>query len=319
MLQTMRQYLAPCVLTLLILVRVHSASAEAPQPALDLFDGTPRTVVVNGYSTSFHWPNILQRKLNRYFEGQRVIEVKSATQGGTPIAKWMNVETGEPLTPWTNKLRPLLQQKQQPTVVLAQQSLQWVYGDRASGIRSPKDAERIQQGANALQKYTSLLLADGADAVVVSIHIYKKPMEPVVGNERLALAEFLMNQPPHVFAGPDVWEPTSKVWPQAFQADQQHPNGMGAEIMAHYWFATLLQLGGHDVPDWSAAEMQQAIANPPELPGMNDSSRPNVRSLLSARILRYDANKDGKVTQQEFKGPPRLFSRLDRNSDGILS
>ena len=67
---------------------------------LDLFDGKPRTLVVNGYSTSFQWPGMLQRKLDRYFDGRRVIEVKSATQGGTPIARWIDIETGQPREPW---------------------------------------------------------------------------------------------------------------------------------------------------------------------------------------------------------------------------
>jgi hypothetical protein len=34
---------------------------------------------------------------------------------------------------------------------------------------------------------------------------------------------------------------------------------------------------------------------------------------------RFDANHDGVVTRAEFAGPPALFDRLDRNSDGVLS
>lgn len=34
---------------------------------------------------------------------------------------------------------------------------------------------------------------------------------------------------------------------------------------------------------------------------------------------REDANKDGKVTKEEFKGPPPLFNQWDRNRDGVLT
>ena len=87
-----------------LLVGACAATVSAQQSSnreLKLFDGEPKTFVVNGYSTSFQWPKILQRKLDKYFDGKRVIEVKSATQGGTPVAKWMNLETGQPLAPWT--------------------------------------------------------------------------------------------------------------------------------------------------------------------------------------------------------------------------
>ncbi|HEY6166827.1 MAG TPA: alpha/beta hydrolase fold domain-containing protein [Verrucomicrobiae bacterium] len=34
---------------------------------------------------------------------------------------------------------------------------------------------------------------------------------------------------------------------------------------------------------------------------------------------REDANGDGRVTREEFKGPPPLFERFDRNHDGVLT
>lgn len=36
-------------------------------------------------------------------------------------------------------------------------------------------------------------------------------------------------------------------------------------------------------------------------------------------MARADRNKDGKVTKEEFDGPPRLFPVLDRNGDGDLT
>ena len=298
-----------------LLVEVYAATVSAQQSSnrgLKLFDGEPKALVVNGYSTSFQWPKILQRKLDNYFDGNRVIKVKLATQGGTPIAKWINLETGQPLAPWIQKLRPLLKDKKQPTLVLAQQSLQWAFGDRSAGIRNAQDTENIRKGAGAIKNYTDFLLADGADEVFIGMHIYKKPMEPVIGNERLALAEYIKSQPQHVHAGPDVWQPTSKVWPQAFRVDKVHPNEMGSEIMAQHWFAALLKHDGREIPSWSEEEMIKAIANPPK------KVAGGGRNIVE-RILHHDNNGDGKVTKEEFNGNERVFIRFDKDSDGVLS
>lgn len=34
---------------------------------------------------------------------------------------------------------------------------------------------------------------------------------------------------------------------------------------------------------------------------------------------REDKNKDGKVSEDEFRGPPQHFERLDQNGDGFIS
>jgi hypothetical protein len=34
---------------------------------------------------------------------------------------------------------------------------------------------------------------------------------------------------------------------------------------------------------------------------------------------RYDADHDGRITRQEFRGPAELFDRLDRDRDGVLT
>lgn len=225
-------------------------------------------IVVNGYSTSFRWPRILQRKLDKQFGGKRVIEVRSATRGGAPIAKWMDVNTGKPLPAWERTLRPALKRKgDRPVIVLAQQSLQWAFGRRHAGIRNATDAARIRKVADILQSYAKRLRADGADDVFIAMHIYKKDMEPEIGNERLALAALMKRKLPHVHAGPDVWKPTKQHFPQAFARDRRHPTSLGAEIMAQYWFETLLKHDGLDVPQWSRDEMKQALKGAPAKSG----------------------------------------------------
>ncbi|MHC4462442.1 MAG: alpha/beta hydrolase fold domain-containing protein [Planctomycetota bacterium] len=260
-----------------------SAAGGRDRPGSDkikIFDGKLRVIVVNGYSTSFQWPRILQRKLDRQFDGKRVLTVKSATKGGTPIAGWLNVKTGEPSRPWRNVLRPMLKESEDtPVILLAQQSLQGVYGNRREGIRDANDRERIRQGGDALEKYVRLLKKDGADLVFVAMHIYKHPMEPEIGNERLALAELMKRKIPNVVAGPDVWEPTKKLYPQAFARDKMHPNALGAELMAQKWFETLLKYNGLEIPGWSKEKKTPSVQ-----PRVEEGSISDIRAL---RDLEY--------------------------------
>lgn len=37
------------------------------------------------------------------------------------------------------------------------------------------------------------------------------------------------------------------------------------------------------------------------------------------RVSRHDANKDGKVSKLEFKGPDQAFTRFDSNKDGSIT
>lgn len=60
-----------------------------------------------------------------------------------------------------------------------------------------------------------------------------------------------------------------------------------------------------------------ARGGPPNAPrGEGPPGRPGVPW---ERVSQDDANHDGVVTREEFKGPPPLFDRLDRNGDGKLT
>lgn len=240
-----------------------AAGAEQPTERdnqLRIFDGEPKIVIVNGYSTSFHWPKLLAAKLRKYSGGSSPIRIEKATAGGTPIARWIDLKSGKPARSWTTKLRPKLEEAgDTPTIVLCQQSLQWVWGERTAGIRNAEDEVRIEQGAAAIEKYADLMQEEGADLVFIAMHIYKHSMEPEIGNERLALAAYLRRSPSRVAAGPDVWQPTREVYPWGFAADRKHPGPAATAIMAQLWFETLLSHEGLDVPKWSRDEMRQAI------------------------------------------------------------
>ncbi|WP_145063655.1 SGNH/GDSL hydrolase family protein [Adhaeretor mobilis] len=199
-------------------------------------------LVVNGYSTSFRWPGILQQKINRLL-GPNVVEVRSALKGGTPISGWIDLETGQRRKPWTQILKPKLRNDKgnRPVIVLAQQSLQGAFGRRSIGIRGANDYRGIDFGAEALQLYANALQEDGADEVLISTHIYKHPMEPEIGNESLALDALMQQKPLGIHRGPDLWKPTKQNYPRAFARDGVHPNQFGAELMAQQWFEVLLQ------------------------------------------------------------------------------
>lgn len=221
-----------------------SIRAEKGADELRIFSGEPRLIIVHGYSTSRRWPDLLQEKLDRHFDGKRVIEVKKVLRGGTPIAKWIDVAEGKALPPWKDVREAIESGDGRPVIVLAQQSLQWAFGKRGEGIRNARDADRIRRGADVLKTYARLLLEDGADHVFIATHIYKKPMEPEIGNERLALDEFLRRKMPGVHRGPDVWKATKKRHPDAFARDGVHPSELGSKIMAERWFEALLEHDG---------------------------------------------------------------------------
>ena len=115
-----------------------------------------------------------------------------------------------------------------------------------------------------MEKMALRLQGYGLEQVHIAMHIYKHPMEPEIGNERLALAELLKRKIPGIVAGPDLWTPTKQRHPDVFASDGVHPNALGAEIMAQKWFETLLEYDGLDIPEWSREEMANAINNPVE-------------------------------------------------------
>lgn len=343
-----------CLVVWLCSAAVFSAETQADSENIKIFSGEPRLLIVNGYSTSFHWWAFLQRKIDRYVEYKdgpdgRVVEVQSVTKGGTPISGWMNVDTGGRSVAWRQVLIPTIKKEKgkRPVIILAQQSLQRAFpADHGAGIRNADDTTGIKHGADVLERYAKNLLEDGAAAIVIGMHIYKKGMEPGIGNERLALAELIKRNIPHVHAGPDVWEPTSKQHPLAFDTDRRHPNYIGAEMMAHYWFAALLEREGLKVPDWSREEMEDAIENKPlgitrdrqrfeeklkewkivnrrpatPQTGQRDRLLPGGRGAgrqVPSRILqRYDKDGDGKLNEEERAAFEKARQQRARDAAG---
>ena len=231
-----------------------------------VLDGKPKAFVVCGYSTSFQWPDMLQAKLDRLSDGKRVYTVHNAAVGGSPVARWIDVETGAPRRPYQQMLRRFFEAKdQKPAVALCQQSLQFVArGDgqptpRKGPVNGPNDKLGIKIGAAVFGKLAARLHQDGCGVVFIAAHIYKKPMEPQIGNERLALQALVNQQLAYVRPGPDVWVPTKNGYPDLFARDLLHPNEKGAAVMAQLWFEALLKHDAREVPDWSRLELRETL------------------------------------------------------------
>ena len=68
------------------------------------------------------------------------------------------------------------------------------------------------------------------------------------------------------------------------------------------------------------AEMIAAIAGgAPMGPGEGWFHQGQSRYGWQWLAAKYDLNRDGRISRQEFAGPAELFGRLDRNGDGFLT
>lgn len=114
----------------------------------------------------------------------------------------------------------------------------------------------------------------------------------------------------------------------------EHGRGFaGPEIraMAAAFFDHHLR-GQKTAADWPAAMTSSSDAVwEPERPAAPQGNRPAAAQTEGAKqgggqrptweqvTARDDANRDGKIARDEFKGPPRLFDRIDRDGDGFLT
>lgn len=239
------------VVTLVLIVvsvsapALHAEKTDDRQPAV-LLDGREKSFLINGYSTSYAWPTMLQDMLDEHTDGRRVYHVLNAVVGGSPVETWI----AEPGTRgYERTMKPMIrdffgQQARlrgdapEPTIALCQQSLQ-LTGDQRGPVKSADDSTGIKKGADALEKLARRLRDRGIERVYIAMHIYKKPVEPEVGNERFALKTLLDRGHEFIFEGPDVWSRTIGEFPEAYADDELHPNEHGMKIMAEAWYRTI--------------------------------------------------------------------------------
>jgi len=254
------------------------AAATDPAP---LLDGTVKSMVVVGYSTSYAWPDMLQEMLDEHSGGERVYHVLNAVIGGSPVGRWIASPDSEDyqdtygamLRDFFGPDARLREGAPGPTVAIVQQSLQRTPTPetRLGPVTSVDDAEGIRTGADALETLARQLQDDGVERVYLAMHIYKEGYEPEVGNERFALEALLERGHDFIFRGPDVWSPTIREHPEAFTDDRLHPNERGMKIMAELWYRALA----------------------------GDASRPEIVDAMHARDYDVDAMMDRYLAWRE--------------------
>lgn len=101
-----------------------------------------------------------------------------------------------------------------------------------------------------------------------------------------------------------------------------HGPGIGGrevDAMVNDFFDRYLERGAK--PDGKAVVTKGVARLPPGAARGGPRPGPGARGPAIGwdRVTLDDANRDGTVTREEFKGPPPLFARLDRNADGKLT
>ena len=211
-----------------------------------LLDGEKKSFVVVGYSTSYAWPDMLQQMLDEHAGGERTYHILNAVVGGAAVELWIGGQgqerkdrtIGAMVRDYVGDDARLRSDAPEPMIALCQQSLQFTRSQRGP-IASADDEAGIRIGADAFEALAYSLYELGIDRVYIGTHIYKKPIEPEVGNERLALAELLRRRHPFIFAGPDVWTPTRDSFSRAFAEDGVHPSEHGMKMMAEGWYRAI--------------------------------------------------------------------------------
>ena len=216
-----------------------------------ILDGSEKTFLVTGYSTSHRpnrrpWPTIFQEMLDAHAGNGSTYHVVRHTVSGTPIAKWMGTcgsggHVEDALDDYVEPGKRLEQGVPNATVMLAQQSLQWSFGDcrdRYLTIESAADQAKIEQGAEAIRDYVNAFFDGGIEEVYMATHIYKTGYPTNLCGESLALTEALGNLD-NFYPGPELCEITGTLFPSGFDADRVHPGAPVANAMALYWYLVI--------------------------------------------------------------------------------
>lgn len=95
-----------------------------------------------------------------------------------------------------------------------------------------------------------------------------------------------------------------------------HGSGFGGEPvdgMVRAFFDTHLK--GRQPAPVIAKETESNAMTPPSASAAARAGGPGFDGILA----RFDTDKDGRLSREEFRGPPPLFHRLDRDGDGFVS
>ena len=98
-------------------------------------------------------------------------------------------------------------------------------------------------------------------------------------------------------------------------------NPLPRSLLDPAYYSGLLDKGAARLKKVEVVEMVSAIVLRGSDMGPNDGWFHASQARYDWKWLaaRYDKNHDGKITEDEFPGPPELFERLDRDRDGKLT
>lgn len=253
--RSLRQTIETVLLASLIAILPSLARAEGQQ----VLDGEEKSILVVGYSTSYVWPFMLQELLDAHAGGTRTYHVLNAVIGGAPVDHW-NSEPGSPnyertmgvmIRDYFGADARIRGRAPEPHIAIAQQSLQLTLDDRGP-VKSAHDMVGAELGADELEKMAFRLNKLGIEDLWIAMHIYKEPVEPEVGNERIALGRLLTRGIDFIHQGPDIWAVTEACFPDCFIDDRLHPNEQGYKLAAEHWYRTL---AGDDVNEAAIAAL----------------------------------------------------------------
>ena len=212
----------------------------------EVLDGREKSLVIVGYSTSYVCPAMLQDLLDEHNGGKRIYHILNATVGGAPVDHWTSdpgtenyVRTMDAMTrDFFGPDARLRGNRSAPTIAICQQSLQFT-GSLRGPVTTDYDMVGAEMGADVMEKLAAQLHDLGIDEVHIAMHIYKKPVGPEVGNERIALARLLTRGIDYIHGGPDLWQITFDTFPASFTEDELHPNELGSKLMAAAWYRSI--------------------------------------------------------------------------------
>lgn len=276
------------------------------QAEAGILDGTRKTFLVTGYSTSYRpsggaWPSIFQSMLDQHAGNSNTYYVRGHMVGGTPIAKWTTLcGDGKHITNAITKyVNPGTSISGMPkaTIMLAQQSLQWAFGDcddRRGGITGPNDSVKIKRGSDAIELYTKPFITAGIKKVYMATHIYKTGSYPMnLCGEKYAMARAL-DQVDGLFPGPELCEVTQTLYPEGFAEDRVHPETEVAHAMALYWYMVIAgEAAQQNIMDPIAKKAGVIIPKP---------------TAIDAKSIRIGRNKNFNVRLKQYNDVFNIYN-----------
>ena len=135
------------------------------------------------------------------------------------------------------------------------------------------------------------------------------------------MVALLKQKKPFIRSGPELWEPTKKIYPDGFAGDLVHPNEKGARVMAVGWYRAL---AGESAKEEIFKKAESgAFDSPRRKPGGSSnraSATDRAATAPQSQFPQRDKNGDGFLTRDEF--PERVrnnFDTYDADKDGKVS